>query len=78
MGKINRKAITSKKAEVSKSKSDASTIADKGAKVSKRSKESGVISLGVKKTAPMTAGARDQLYKIGLPGKSILRLFSRE
>ena len=58
MGKINRKAITSKKVEVSKSKSDASTVADKGAKVSKRSKESGVISLGVKKTATMTAGAR--------------------
>ena len=52
MGKINRKAVNSKKAEIRKSKGDAPTVADKGAKVSKRSKESGgVISLGVKKTA---------------------------
>ena len=56
MGKINRKAISSKKAEVRKSKDDALTVADKGAKVSKRS--GGVISLGVKKTGPMTATAK--------------------
>ena len=59
MGKINRKAVSSKQSEVRKSKDDALTVADKGAKVSKRSKESGgVISLGVKKTGPMTATAK--------------------
>ena len=56
MGKINRKTVSSKKVEVRKSKDDALTVADKGAKVSKRS--GGVISLGVKKTGPMTATAK--------------------
>ena len=55
MGKINRKVASSKKSEVRKSKGDAPSVADKGSKVSKKS---GVISLGVKKSASMTATAK--------------------